>query len=70
MEDGGHRHAPASLPPGMTRYTLCMRLGGPPGPFQTDVGDSNSPLPVFDPWTVPLVASSCTDYADPFDSFF
>jgi hypothetical protein len=24
----GKRHAPAALPPGMTRYPLCRRLGG------------------------------------------
>ena len=26
---GGKRHAPAALPPGMGRYSLYMRLGGP-----------------------------------------
>ena len=26
---GGHRHAPAALPPGMTQCPLCRRLGGP-----------------------------------------
>ena len=26
---GGQRHAPAALPPGMTRYPLYRRLGGP-----------------------------------------
>ena len=31
IEVGGHRHAPAALPPGMTRYPLCRRLGGPNG---------------------------------------
>jgi len=28
---GGHRHAPAALPPGKTRYPLYRRLGGPHG---------------------------------------
>jgi len=28
---GGQRHAPASLPPGKTRYPLYRRLGGPQG---------------------------------------
>jgi hypothetical protein len=28
---GGQRHAPAALPPGMTRYPLYSRLGGPQG---------------------------------------
>jgi hypothetical protein len=28
----GQRHAPAALPPGMTRYPLYKRLDGPPGP--------------------------------------
>jgi hypothetical protein len=27
----GQRHAPAALPPGMTRYPLYRRLGGPQG---------------------------------------
>jgi hypothetical protein len=28
---GGHRHAPAALPPGKTQYPLHRRLGGPQG---------------------------------------
>jgi hypothetical protein len=28
---GGQRHAPAALPPGMTRYPLYRRLGRPQG---------------------------------------
>ena len=31
MEVGGQRHAPAALLPGMTRYLLYRRLGGPQG---------------------------------------
>jgi hypothetical protein len=26
---GCQRHSPAALPPGITRYLFCMRLGGP-----------------------------------------
>ena len=29
MGVGGQRHAPATLPPGKTRYPLYRRLGGP-----------------------------------------
>jgi hypothetical protein len=32
---GDQRHAPAALPPGMTRYLLYRRLGGPTGPVWT-----------------------------------
>jgi len=32
---GGQRHASATLPPGKTRYPLCRRLGGAPGPVWT-----------------------------------
>jgi hypothetical protein len=31
MGVGGQRHAPAALPPEMTRYPLYRRLGGPQG---------------------------------------
>jgi hypothetical protein len=31
MRVGGQLHAPAALPPGMTRYPLYRRLGGPQG---------------------------------------
>jgi hypothetical protein len=31
MGVGGQRHAPAALPPGMTRYPLYRKLGGPQG---------------------------------------
>ena len=30
-EVGGQRHAPAALPPGMTRYPFYKRLSGPQG---------------------------------------
>jgi len=47
---GGQRHDPATLPPGMTRYPLYMRIGGP----QVRSGwlRKISPLPGFDPCTV------------------
>jgi hypothetical protein len=35
MEVGGQRHGPATLPPGMNRYLLYMRLGGSPGSVWT-----------------------------------
>jgi hypothetical protein len=31
MVVGGHRHTPAALPPGKTRYPLYRKLGGPQG---------------------------------------
>jgi hypothetical protein len=31
MQVGGQRNAPATLPPGNTRYPLNRRLGGPQG---------------------------------------
>ena len=51
-----------SLPPGMIRYTLYRRLGGPQGRY----GQVRkiSPPPGFDPRTVQLVASRYTDYAN------
>ena len=56
---GGQRHAPAALPPAMTRYPLYRRLGGP----QCRSGRVRkiSPSPVFDPWTVQPVASRYAD---------
>ena len=59
MEVGGHRHAPADLPPGKTRYPLYRRLGGP----QSQSGQVRkiSPSPGFDPRTVQPVASRYTD---------
>jgi hypothetical protein len=54
MGVGGQRHAPATLPPGITRYPLYPRAG-----------HKISPPPGFDPRTVQLVASRYTDYAIP-----
>jgi len=48
---GGHRHAPATLLPGKTRYLLHRRLGGPQGrsgrvrkiPLTTGIRSSDRP---------------------------
>jgi hypothetical protein len=47
---GGHRHVPAVLPPGKTRYPLFRRLGGSQGRYEQV--RKLSPLPGFDPRTV------------------
>jgi hypothetical protein len=58
---GGQRHAPAALPPGMTRYPLYWRLGRPQAGLD---GSWKSRLPAgFDPRTVQPVASRYTDWA-------
>jgi hypothetical protein len=59
----GGCHAPAALPPGMTRYPLYRWLGRP----QSRAGRvwKNSPPPGFDPRTAQAVASRCTDLAIP-----
>ena len=62
MVVGGHRHAPAALPPGKTRYQLYRRLGRP----QSRSGRvwKISPLPPgFDQRTVQSVASNYTVWA-------
>ena len=63
MEVGGQRHAPASLPPGMTRFPFYRRLGR----SQSRSGRvlKISPSPGFDPRIVQPVASRYTDYAIP-----
>jgi len=60
---GCQRHAPAALPPGMTMYPLCTKLGGP----QVRLGRVwTISLPNgFDPRTVLPVASRYTNQADP-----
>jgi hypothetical protein len=63
MGVGGQLHAPAALPPEMTRYPLYRRLGRPQGRSGRVL--KVSPPPAFDPRTVLLVASSYTDYAIP-----
>ena len=59
MEVGGQCHAPAALPPGMTRYPLYRMLDGPQGRSGREL--KISPPPGFDPLTVQLVASRYTD---------
>jgi hypothetical protein len=61
MGVGGQRHAPAALPPVMTRYPLYMKLGRPQGRSGRML--KISPQPGFDPRTVKLVASRYTDWA-------
>jgi hypothetical protein len=58
---GGQHHAPTSLPPGKTRYSLHRRLGG----FQgwSERVRKISPTPGFDPRTVQPVTSRYTDWA-------
>jgi hypothetical protein len=60
------RHAPAALPPGMTRYPLYRRLGRAKS-RSGRVLKISSP-PEFDPRTVQLVASRYTDHAVPANS--
>jgi hypothetical protein len=67
MGVGGQRHATAALPPGMTRYPLYRRLGGPQ--IRSGRVLKISPPSGFDPRTVQPVASRCTDYAIPAHSF-
>jgi hypothetical protein len=61
MGAGGQLHAPAALPPGMTRYPLYSRLGGPQGRSGRVL--KISPPPGFDPRTVQVVTSRYTDWA-------
>ena len=55
------RHAPATLPPGNTRYPLYRRLDGPQG--RAGRVRKISPPPGFDPRAVQPVASHYTDWA-------
>jgi hypothetical protein len=63
MGVGGHRHAPADLPPGKTRYQLYRTLGGPQGWYGW--ARKISPPSGFDPRTVQAVASRYTGYGIP-----
>jgi hypothetical protein len=63
MGVGGQRHAPAALPPGMTRYPLYRSLGRHLGRSWRVLKISLPPG--FDPQTVQLVASRYTDWAIP-----
>jgi hypothetical protein len=55
MGVGGEHHAPATLPPGKTRYALYRRLGGP----QDQSGGVRKTLltPGFDSWSVQVSLS-------------
>ena len=63
MGVGGQRHAAAALLPGMTRYPLYRRLGGPQG--RSGRVRKISPPSGFDLRTVQPVASRCTGGAIP-----
>ena len=63
MGVGGQHHAPAALPPGMTRYPFYRSLGGPQG--RPGRVRKISPPPGFDPRTIQLIASRYTDWAIP-----
>ena len=63
MGVGGWGHAPAGLPPRMTRYPLYRRLGGPQG--RSRRVQKISPHRGFDPRTVQPVALCSTDWAIP-----
>ena len=65
MRVGGQHHAPAALPPVMTRYPLYRRLGGPQGRSGRVRKISPSPSAGFDPRTVQPVASGYTDWTIP-----
>jgi hypothetical protein len=60
MGVGVYRHVPAALPPGMTRYLLYRRLGGPQG--RSGLVRKISFPPGFDSRTVQPVASRYTYY--------
>jgi hypothetical protein len=59
MGVGGQRHAPAALPPEMTRYPLYRRLGRPQGRSGRVL--KIWPPPGFDPRTVQPETSCYTD---------
>ena len=61
MTVGGQRRTPAALPPGMSRYVLCGRLGGAQG--RSELVRKISPRPGFDPQTIQSVGSRYTNYA-------
>jgi hypothetical protein len=60
MGVGGQCQAPAALPPGMARYPLHRRLGGPHG--RSGRVQKISPPPEFHSRTVHPLASRYTDY--------
>jgi hypothetical protein len=63
MGVGGQCRAPATLPPGKTRYPLYKRLGGPQG--RSERVRKISPPPGFDPRNIQPVASRYTDWTVP-----
>jgi hypothetical protein len=63
MRVDGQLHAPAAIPPEMTRYSLYRRLGEPQG--RSGRLRKISPPPGLDPRTVQPVAIRYTDYAIP-----
>jgi hypothetical protein len=67
MGVGGQRHAPATVPPGKTRYSLCRRLDG----SQSRSGRMRKIFlpPGIDPRTAQLVASRYTDWVVPANTF-
>jgi hypothetical protein len=60
LDGGAERHAPAGLPPRLTRYPSYRRLGEP----QVRSGRVRKilPPPGFEPRTVQPVASCCSNY--------
>ena len=60
---GGQRHTQGALLPGMTRYPLHTRLGGPQR--RSGREEKNSLPPGLDLRTVQPVASRFTDWAIP-----
>ena len=68
MGVGGQRHAPAALPPGMTRHPLYRRLGRPQG--RTRRVPKIWPPPGFDPRTVKLVASRYVSLYEKLDGVY
>jgi hypothetical protein len=63
MGVGGQLHAPAALSPGMTRYPLYRRLGGPQG-WSGRVLKISPPLGL-NPWTIQPIVSRYAIYAIP-----
>ena len=61
MGVGGQNHTPAALPPGIPRYPLYRRLGGPQG--RSENVWKFPPPQGFDPQTVHPLASRYTDWA-------
>ena len=43
LDRGGQRHVATALPPGITRYPLYRRLGGPQGAESLDLNGIRSP---------------------------